>query len=51
MEDFTWTSMGLFLLICSSVLVIFYEQRRLAKIGAMLGGTRDFLLRRFGPRF
>jgi len=49
-SDFVWCFNHVFLLIFSNILVIFYEQHRLAKVGATLAGVRDFLLRRFGPR-
>jgi rhamnosyltransferase len=48
--DFRWSALGLYYLAVSSVIVLVLERDRWAKLGAMLEGARDVLLRRFGPR-
>lgn len=48
--DPAWTLPQLYYLGAGNVLILMFEAHRLAKLGAMLSGAADFLLRRFGPR-
>jgi rhamnosyltransferase len=48
--DAVWALLGLCHLAGASLIVLLYEQRRVAKLGAMFEGGGDFILRRFGPR-
>jgi rhamnosyltransferase len=48
--DPVWTLSQLYYLLAGNVLILMFESQRVAKFGAMLRGSADFLLRRFGPQ-
>lgn len=49
-SDTKWSLYMLVYIIGSSAFVVLFEKQRLEKFQAILGGIRDFILRRFGPR-
>jgi len=48
--DPAWARLAMVDLMGNSLAVLLFEDRKAAKLGAMLAGARDFAMRRFGPR-